>query len=453
MSEENKDMKEDKNYLTAIVADMGKLIDYFVMLHYLIKEMQESRSTDHVIGKFVRLLATKEGLNVANVEIFISIDNNNVLKVEYDEENMKFIGLRAERLFDFEAVIKGDEYILLDNPKTILMPIKSQNIRCVLKIIDNKNDYDTEFIKIIEVFSIQAVSIIENVFLRTEIEEKAKVLEKANRALELKNREMQDMQMQMIQQEKLASIGQLAAGVAHELNNPIGFILGNFNALKKYMDAMIDYSKKSIETNDIAEKKRVWEEKGLDYIIEDMPDLISESEEGLDRVITIVKNLKEFSRIDNNLEEYDINKGIENTLIVAKNEYKYVADVEKQLGDVPFIKVNGGEINEVVLNIIVNAAQAITEMKSSERKKIVVRTFYEEGFVVCEIEDNGPGIPENILPKVFDPFFTTKEPGKGTGLGLNIAYNIIAKKHNGKIDVKSEIGKGTVFSFRLPSNE
>ncbi|HOV63309.1 MAG TPA: ATP-binding protein [Spirochaetia bacterium] len=166
----------------------------------------------------------------------------------------------------------------------------------------------------------------------------------------------------------------------------------------------------------------------------------------------IVTNLKNFARIDveENFDLYDINAGIESSIVVAWNELKYVADVRKELGEVPQIRARGGEINQVILNIIVNAAQAIASQERTQKGTIVIRTYVKGENVVCSIEDNGPGIPESIRLRIFDPFFTTKSPGKGTGLGLSISYDIIVNKHSGSLIVDSEPGKGTIFTFELP---
>jgi signal transduction histidine kinase len=169
-------------------------------------------------------------------------------------------------------------------------------------------------------------------------------------------------------------------------------------------------------------------------------------------VIKIVENLRCFSRIDSEgkVQSYDLNIGIESTLDVARNELKYIADVQKDLTELPTIEAIGGEINQVLLNIIINAAQAIESMNRKERGTISIRTYPEGDFVVCEIADDGPGIPEDKIIYIFEPFFTTKDSGKGTGLGLSISNDIILNKHHGELKVQSEVGKGTTFTMKLP---
>ncbi len=263
------------------------------------------------------------------------------------------------------------------------------------------------------------------------------------------NQEVEETQTILIQQEKLASLGQLAAGVAHELNNPIGFVNSNINALKDYIIDINNYIEALEKETENHEKIRQ-AHKDIDFILEDMPSLIEESLEGLSRVAGIVKSLKDYSRIDfDDTQEYCFKKGVQATLIVARNTYRYVADVETTFNRVPLIRVNGNQINEVLLNLIVNAAQAIEGQERIDKGLIRINVYTEDDNVVCEVNDDGPGIEQEYIGKIFDPFFTTKPPGKGTGLGLNIAYNTITQKNKGELLVKSEVGVGTTFTIKL----
>jgi two-component system NtrC family sensor kinase len=272
-------------------------------------------------------------------------------------------------------------------------------------------------------------------------------------------------QPKLIQQEKLASIGQLAAGIAHELNNPIGFISSNFTSLKSYIRTIKEYIHYfENETSQMAEgsassvkqlqehMNEFKEDEKLDYIFHDIDDLVNESMEGIHRITEIVRSLRNFSRIDNEseIEQYDVNDALESTLTVAKNEIKYVAEVEKEYSNVPLIECVGGEINQVLLNIIINAAQSLKSQKRGEKGRIGLKTHADDEYVYCQISDDGPGIPKEIIGKIYDPFFTTKEAGKGTGLGLSISYDIIVHKHEGDLSVASTVGKGTTFTIKLP---
>jgi len=190
----------------------------------------------------------------------------------------------------------------------------------------------------------------------------------------------------------------------------------------------------------------------IDFIMEDVGDLFSDSKEGLERVTGIIQNLRDFSRIDQpqDVGEYDLNEGLRATLVVARNEIKYDANIELDLSDLPPVTCHSGQINQVFLNLLVNAAHAIKSLEREEKGTIRVRTHDTETHVMCEVSDDGPGIPPEIISKVFDPFFTTKPPGKGTGLGLSVSYDIVVNKHRGELSVVSEVGQGTTFSVKLP---
>jgi PAS domain S-box-containing protein len=290
-------------------------------------------------------------------------------------------------------------------------------------------------------------------------------LKLAYQKLEGTHRDLQQMQSRLVQQEKLASIGQLAAGVAHEMNTPVGFVASNFETLEGYMKKIRsllaryeDLEREFATWEDpylrhlLDDLKRFREEVHIDFLLQDLPALFHDSREGLDRVTTIIQNLRDFSRIDQpgSRDEYDLNKGIEATLVVARNEIKYDAEVRTELSELPPVFCHSGQINQVLLNILVNAAQAIRSQKRDQKGTITIRTYPDAGEVVCEIGDDGPGIAPENLSRIFEPFFTTKPPGKGTGLGLSLSYDIVVHKHQGKLLVDSTVGAGTKFTIRLP---
>ncbi|BBO67113.1 hypothetical protein DSCA_10430 [Desulfosarcina alkanivorans] len=285
---------------------------------------------------------------------------------------------------------------------------------------------------------------------------------KKNHSLENALERLEHTQAQMLQSEKMASIGQLAAGVAHEINNPTGFVSSNLKTLGDYqgdMNRLIgDYQqlKSALKelpcgqlpepvVNLIRQVETVEEEVDIDFIQEDVGELIGDCQEGTDRIKKIVDDLKHFAHPgEDRMTETDINAGIESTLNVVNNELKYKATIVKELGDLPFVHAYPQQLNQVFMNILVNAAQAIE--KSGEIK---IATAPVDDRVEIRISDTGCGISKAVLNKIFDPFFTTKDVGKGTGLGMNIAYNIIMK-HHGDIRVESEVGKGTTFIVQLP---
>ena len=259
-------------------------------------------------------------------------------------------------------------------------------------------------------------------------------------------------QSKVLQQEKMASIGQLAAGVAHEINNPMGFISSNLGTLGKYIERMNDFIQAKSEAIEALPDKEVAEALRnkrktlkLDYILEDGRELIKESLDGAERVRTIVKNMKSFSRVDEaESKPADINECIVSTINIVWNELKYKASLIKELGDIPLTICYPQQINQVIMNLLVNASHAI-----EERGEITVRTWHENGSIYASVSDTGCGMPPEVVNRIFEPFFTTKEVGKGTGLGLSITYDIV-KAHNGEITVESEPGKGTTFTVRLP---
>ena len=279
-------------------------------------------------------------------------------------------------------------------------------------------------------------------------------LQRANQELRALNESLRSAQAQLLQSERLASIGQLAAGVAHEINNPIGYVCSNFGTLEAYLARlfeMLDAYEEAEETlagSDIADRLATLRARvELDYLKHDIPQLMSESKEGLSRVRKIVQDLKEFSRVDNH-EEWtwaSLHHGIDSTLNIVANEIKYRADVRREYGDLPDIECLPSELNQVFLNLLVNAAQAI----GPERGLIVVRSDDAGDEVWVEVEDDGSGIAPEHLARVFDPFFTTKPVGRGTGLGLSLSYGIV-QKHHGRIDVRSEPGRGSCFRVTLP---
>jgi len=272
------------------------------------------------------------------------------------------------------------------------------------------------------------------------------------RELEKAYSELKATQAKIVQQEKMASIGQLAAGVAHEINNPMGFISSNLNTLGKYFDRLNDFIKfqsEMVETlldNDAVEELRQKRKAlKLDYILEDGMDLIKESLDGAERVRTIVSNMKSFSRVDQAEQKYaDINDCITSTINIAWNELKYKTNLVKELGHIPLTWCNPQQLNQVFMNLLVNAAQAIVD-----HGDITVKSWHENDCIYTSISDTGCGMPPEVINRIFEPFFTTKEVGKGTGLGLSITYDII-KNHKGEITVVSNPGKGTTFTVRLP---
>ncbi|MEI6387383.1 MAG: ATP-binding protein, partial [Spirochaetota bacterium] len=274
---------------------------------------------------------------------------------------------------------------------------------------------------------------------------------KANLELAETNQRLRATQMAMVQQEKLASIGQLSAGIAHEINNPLGFLLSNHAVLRGYFEAFLSAWKEA-ERLDPVRHGQIAATHDLEYILEETAVILTESSDGFARIKGIVGSLKSFSRDESSTGAgpYDMNQGIENSLAVARNEVKYVADVRLSLGDIGLIEAAGGQINQVILNLVINAAQALQSQHRSAKGVIAISTTSKNDMVLCTIEDDGPGIPEGNAHRIFDPFFTTKEPGKGTGLGLSISWDIIVNKHHGRLQAGHSSLGGALFTVELP---
>lgn len=263
---------------------------------------------------------------------------------------------------------------------------------------------------------------------------------------------LKSTQSQMVHQEKMASIGQLAAGVAHEINNPTGFITSNLVSLKKYTARLIDhitFLEKSLEPLSNPEMTQLLKAQQkkikLSFIQDDIDDLVNESLEGAERIKVIVQNLKSFSRVDDSATAVaDLHECLDSALSIAWNEIKYKASIEKDYQPIPRTYCSAQQLNQVFLNLMVNAAQAI-----KGQGIITISTLEQQQWIIIKISDTGGGIPEENLSQIFDPFFTTKDVGKGTGLGLSICYEII-QNHDGEISVDSQIGKGTTFTIKLP---
>ena len=300
----------------------------------------------------------------------------------------------------------------------------------------------------------QAKASLEQDIDRREMAE-AELLKRYIELTEL-NCRLQETHQQLMQSEKLASIGQLAAGVAHEINNPIGYVNSNIRSLKGYMAQLLDVldAYEQSETHlPPADRETIAAAKAradFAYLREDIGQLISESQEGTERVRKIVQDLRDFSRTDatQDWQPSDIHAGLDSTLNIASNEIKYKADVVREYGTLPLVECLPSQLNQVFMNLFVNAAQAMPD----ERRGIIrIRTGTsgdDEG-VWIEIDDNGRGIPPDVIDRIFDPFFTTKPVGKGTGLGLALSYGIV-QNHHGNITVSSTPGAGTTFRITLP---
>lgn len=351
----------------------------------------------------------------------------------------------------------------------VAIPISRNNKLYALLILGksvNKREYLSEDLNVLRILASQAAIAIENnIYIEetknlikkvteAEVQKKyVKELEEKNQSLQNLYRTLQETQSQLIQSEKMAGLGQLVAGVAHELNNPISFIYANMKELENYINAiekilqliLSNMNKPHLQEELQRTISQLEKKYDLEFIQKDIHSLINESVEGGRRVKEVVQNLRNFSRLDEGeIKSVDLHEGLNSTLLLLNNEIKNRIEVIKEYGKLPKIECHPGHINQVFMNILINAIQAI-----NGAGKIWISTKILDDQVEILIKDSGKGIPQNIKNKVFDPFFTTKPVGKGTGLGLSISYNII-KNHNGEIYVESEENKGTTFHIKLP---
>jgi signal transduction histidine kinase len=253
----------------------------------------------------------------------------------------------------------------------------------------------------------------------------------------------------MASSDRLESIGRLAAGVAHEINTPIQYLSDSVSFLREGVGELLEY----IDTLHAAMPQQPPVDENVEELRREMPPALKLVADGLARIAEIVRSMKDFAHADQKeMTQVDLNRAIASTLVIARSEYKPVAEVETDFGEIPTVTCHGGQINQVVLNIVVNAGHAIAEkvQRTGAIGKITVSTRVENEHVVIAIGDTGNGIPESVQPRIFDPFFTTKEVGRGTGQGLSIAHSVIVKGHGGKLDFTTEAGKGTTFFVRLP---
>jgi signal transduction histidine kinase len=295
-------------------------------------------------------------------------------------------------------------------------------------------NYTLDYENLIFLFSLTLISfVISRSFFAATIGDILKTYK-----LETLNRELHSIQMSLIQKEKFASIGQLSAGIAHEINNPLGFVKSNISALEQGV-GQIRTRYPDLSRDEV-----------YGPFFENLQGLFRDTKEGFRRISEVIDNLRIFAQEmpEGDFGLYNLNQGIESTLVVARSGLSNVTKIEKRLGTVPAIEARGSEINQVLMNLLLNANHAVKNSPSGRETSIIVSTWSENNFVFCEITDSGPGVDPRIKSRIFDPFFTTKPAGVGMGLGLSLSYEIIVNRHRGTLVLKD--GLPTTFRMALP---
>jgi len=286
--------------------------------------------------------------------------------------------------------------------------------------------------------------------LESTVKNRTSSLVKKTEQLKLEIKQRKELETQLVHAQKMEAVGQLASGIAHEINSPSQFANDNILFLKEAIEGFISKLSGSSDAPD---------DKELSFLTENAPDAVQQAQEGISRITTIVKSMKNFAYRDaeSAKKPNDLNQAIKSTIVVATNEWKYHAEVVTGLDEnLPMVPCNVGEINQVVLNLIVNGAHAIRDRFESKGKgqiNITTRHYPSDDCAVISITDNGGGIPMKVQKRIFEPFFTTKEVGVGTGQGLAIAHNVVVKSHNGQIWFESVEGEGTTFYIKLPMTQ
>lgn len=436
-----------------------------VLVHSCLNGLSDRRavaereaSLHNINSRIEREVTDKTAALQGSMERFrVLVESTQVVpwEIECESFSLSYIAPQVERMLGYRS-----EYLVEQNPCHLVHPDDRERVEVAVRRLAAQESGAGLDLEYRVVARSQRAFDVRSVVSVHERHPGVRVL----RGITINMTLQKKLELELQQSQKLESVGRLAAGVAHEINTPVQFVSDSVHFVQdairdlrlvvdKYriVQQSVLEGAPSLEAAESATEAEIHAD--LDYVLDNVPKALERSLDGLERVAVIVRSMKEFAHPDQkDMTNVDLNKAIESTLVIAGNEYKYVADAETHFGDLPLVRCFGGDINQALLNIIVNAAHAIADVvKGTDTKGLItVQTHREGDAAIIRISDTGGGIPAAIRERVFDPFFTTKEVGKGTGQGLAIARSVVVDKHRGRLTFETAPGSGTTFVISLP---